>query len=335
MYVSFAGPCELCIYTFSFFILTTRFAYETGFKCLYPNLPEDFSLVVNHREVGENYQVSSGPHARVLSNDVLSCSSIGVGAAASASNAACMDYTGHFQEMLRWSLLHLPTMGTLAQWQFDFHLRRLGSTALRSSFPEEEMPDIEESVPLHVHHWHAAAELLESEILPNSSFLHIEPSPLLRILSHNFWTHIVTSQNETACHSIESSFLPQSRPSRIQCVQYSPFVSSRSEDELESLMIRSRATVDVVVLNALALSSDEWQRGDEAVLWPHAMRKARYLLVLGPCSTSPTEISLRFRGNIEGSDGMEQIDERKQQLYVQIESICRASGIDKGAVLFR
>ena len=32
-----------------------RFAYETGLKCLYSNLPGNLSLVTNHREKGENY----------------------------------------------------------------------------------------------------------------------------------------------------------------------------------------------------------------------------------------------------------------------------------------
>ena len=32
-----------------------RFAYETGVKCLYSNLPGNLSLVTNYREKGENY----------------------------------------------------------------------------------------------------------------------------------------------------------------------------------------------------------------------------------------------------------------------------------------
>ena len=42
-----------------------RFAYETGSKCLYSNLPGNLSLVTNHREKGENYgETMVGVHFR-------------------------------------------------------------------------------------------------------------------------------------------------------------------------------------------------------------------------------------------------------------------------------
>ena len=44
-----------------------RFAYETGSKCLYSNLPGNLSLVTNHREKGENYgETMVGVHFRYV-----------------------------------------------------------------------------------------------------------------------------------------------------------------------------------------------------------------------------------------------------------------------------
>ncbi len=87
-----------------------RFAYETGSKCLYSNLPHNLSLVVNYREGnGENYVNTMGPDAELLDN-----------------------YSAMTYDMK--TVLALPPIETLSLWQFDLNMRRLGSFGVRKSF---------------------------------------------------------------------------------------------------------------------------------------------------------------------------------------------------------
>ncbi len=87
-----------------------RFAYETGSKCLYSNLPQNLSLIVNYREGnGENYVHTMGP------------------------DSALLDHNSTMLYDLK-SLLKLPPIETLSLWQFDLNMRRLGSFGYRKPF---------------------------------------------------------------------------------------------------------------------------------------------------------------------------------------------------------
>lgn len=107
---------------------SVRFAYETGCKCLYPNLPGDYSLVVNHREAGENYATKEGMHAKLVSSEVLKKLRSG-------------DlYRSSLFYGLKWTLHYLPDFSVLSRWQFDFHLRRLGSHSLSAPLRDSVLP---------------------------------------------------------------------------------------------------------------------------------------------------------------------------------------------------
>ena len=87
-----------------------RFAYETGAKCLYSNLPYNLSLIVNYREGnGENYVSTMGPDSELLDNNTV---------------------TMHDMK----AALKLPPIETLSLWQFDLNMRRLGSFGVRKPF---------------------------------------------------------------------------------------------------------------------------------------------------------------------------------------------------------
>lgn len=54
---------------FEYFISTFRFAFETGIKCMYPHFKnENYVLVTNHREAGENYGSRIGSSERLINS---------------------------------------------------------------------------------------------------------------------------------------------------------------------------------------------------------------------------------------------------------------------------
>jgi hypothetical protein len=100
-----------------------RFAYETGFKCLYSNLPANLSLVTNHREAGENYAVAKGPSNQLLDSETFTR------AISHVKSALELHAVSPEVRSLVYSVLALPSEASLAEWQIDFNLRRAGQLA--------------------------------------------------------------------------------------------------------------------------------------------------------------------------------------------------------------
>ena len=146
-----------------------RFAYETSAKCLYSNLPSDFALVVNHREVGENYRNSLGKDALLISHDDLINERTNKSIVHDDITTASINSTTKFdnsddddnkdahhhhhldyesaldsklssnihpsmKELLQWSLRQLPDMSFLARYQYDYNLRRIGSIGIDAAY---------------------------------------------------------------------------------------------------------------------------------------------------------------------------------------------------------
>ena len=146
----------------------TRFAFESGLKCLYTNSPGNASLVASHREGGENYEKTRGASSALLQTS-------------DPSKAA-----GFFP---------LPGYAFLASWQLDFNLRRAGNIGqsqlsakkaegsstffsdwIRSKNSEKFRSLISE--PLLI----AGKELLEANLVSSSSVLHLGITPFFLFL---------------------------------------------------------------------------------------------------------------------------------------------------------
>ena len=94
-----------------------RFAYETGAKCLYSNLPGNLSLVSNYREKGENYAASMGSRTTTLLPHHIRGNR---GSVVDENNISIYDLTTPSQ---LWSF---PLYSRLVHEQYDFSLRRPG-----------------------------------------------------------------------------------------------------------------------------------------------------------------------------------------------------------------
>jgi hypothetical protein len=91
-----------------------HFHYLIGGKCLYGNFPLNFSLIVNHREKGENYQQQVGPDARLLSQQTIN------------RLKDPQNIQIHSEWIaLRQAYYHVDPIWSLAYWQWDYNQRLL------------------------------------------------------------------------------------------------------------------------------------------------------------------------------------------------------------------
>ena len=96
--------------------------------------------MVNHREAGENYAAHGGPDGKLISRLLLEdlgllneqqkveSQSEGLFLSPKITDRAYeLPVRPTENEVLKWSLLHLPDLSTLVKYQYDFNLRRAGA----------------------------------------------------------------------------------------------------------------------------------------------------------------------------------------------------------------
>lgn len=320
-----------------------RFAHETGAKCLYSNLPGGRSLVINHREVGENYKEALGPSGLLIDRSALVMAGIGV---ASAAETAGGDHPRSLVEAktLRWSLLYLPDLAHLSRWQYDLHLRRpgalgedssvgvsseesggvmLGAQSLRDTAIAErdqwvawyaslKMSRVADT--LTPHHWTAIADMLEAHLLPDSILLHTPLSPLVVLLSSRFRRHVLVEE-----------------PTR--CMTVSKVVGVTLE--CTSLSQLANIRFDLMVLNLEAMSLEAEQREGEleraaSQLWG-CESPVEYILVLDACSAAPSDLHVEFTPG----DNVSGVVLTQSVHYFALEDVCSVGARDRGGVLYR
>lgn len=233
-----------------------RFAYGTGLKFLYPNLPGKLSLVTNFREAGENYVQSKGAATEtVTGSHILNDTRILTG------------------------LSSFPSINYLAMWQFDVNLRRVGALGFdrpcsepSCSEPAVDQPRLTEyfnyvsqairwgssddrSSLSHFSRdlWVSIVDVIHKYISSDSIIAHSSVTPLLFLL-HNYVNHI----HPIECTSI-NNFLFKNR---VLCIDQPGYVAV--------LDFRSSSVQLAKMYSSLYLTS------------------AAYLVILGACNSAPT-----------------------------------------------
>lgn len=311
----------------------TRFAYETGSKCLYPNLLGGRALVVNHREAGENYVAAQGPDGILVAAAEGSEAAVDAGAGgaaglvteASALNKALWDF---------------PPISTVATTQYDFNLRRpgaLGADAAHSEVDGSDIQHIHEAMRLHrsyaahhrladttqlsAEHWVYILDLVESNLLPGAHLLHISATPLLFVLPtvHNEFAQAWYMGASTAQAPLQwlRSVAGNSSSFLRYAIQHTSIMTHASD-------LRDSAT-DMIILDMTMLSADP-EHIVQLYAVTSALSPAGYLLVLGACTAAPTDLSVEF---------LPQIDGTALQWYFMVEDVCSLGEEDVGAVLYR
>jgi len=329
-----------------------RFAYETGAKCLYSNLPGNASLMTNYREKGENYETAMGAETTTLSNDAVQAAL----AVAASSPGPAPDAAYHASVTLLHSLVYFPTWPDLARWQYDLNLRRAGAFGAERLYAHEDpatacvegttAPELcaalaaaagavawhgalaraAPSAALTAQHWFAAAQLLEAVLPPAATAVHLTPTPLLPMLLARYRHHVYAPRGDLSCHTraalggAHQRWLDAFRAALdgargrggAVCTPDGP-AQPQTVAVVDLSHLRSQADP------AAALATAQTQ------LWLHGAPVAEYLLIVDVCAAAPTDLTLRApHGGTDADDA-----------YVVIEDLCAVGKIDVGFTLFR
>ncbi len=294
---------RILLYSLSHVIMC-RFAYETGAKSLYANLPGNLSLATNLRAKGENYPSSLGPRTQTLHRNHLH-SAIMKTASSSTGNTTLCEGEIHYDANIG-KLWHFPSYCELSHWQFDLAARRagVGSTHIDSpavnvdeqiSQRSADHPGANLDINVLTHqHWDAIISMIEAYVDQLDGILHLEPTHLVQHMSYmaRFDNNMALSVH---CGSIDSE-------SGITCTNI-PLISSEKNNSISMQIwndvkkaIEPMGGVRLVVINMSAVDMyDDWRVGSIHIdkLWGHVLDiSSEYVLIIGACSGAPTEITL-------------------------------------------
>lgn len=243
-----------------------RFAFETGLKCLYPNVPGNVSLVTNFREAGENYAQTKG----------------------AATTTASMSHIMQDISIMA-SLSSFPSIEYLSKWQYDLSLRRVGSFGIdrpcydpscgialsaHSSF-RRYIDYIDKAVEwtskqmrypnlVGSELWTFCVEVLSKYIPPDATVLHTSATPLLFLLP---------------------DFVSILHPSVCDHIVGAPF-----EKNLLRLECNDKKNGTVIVFDFGQSSLPQIMEISQEFLGSTAA--ATYIFILGACNSSPAEICI-------------------------------------------
>lgn len=232
----------------------TRFAFETGLKCLYSNLPSGGSLVTSYRDAGENYGDTKGPSSALV-------------VALDAASVAAMT--------------SFPSMQLLAKWQYDFNLRRVSSmgfdrlcrhVSCDETGPTSEAFELNKlqteglavlerdgMVGLSVAHWRLLEEMAEKHVKPVLPVFHTRVDPSLYFFPDNLHVLLNCTGND---FRISAS------------ISHSLGVTCAKEHGVAQLLV----------------STLEELQSAPSVL--ELLGHPDYLLLIGVCADSPTELTV-------------------------------------------
>lgn len=347
----------------------TRFAYETSFKCLYPNLPYNFTLASNHRESGVSYSKSLGTNTEILTRKHL-------------------EGVQENGNLLLQSFMSLPSMSTLTEWQYDFHVRRVGSLGDDTPFVQHsfykylhDTPNVtttaemslaiseltrasmwQKNVVSHGHekcpqsctylqdyHIYYILQMLEANVPPWSSFVHIEPTSLFPLSLNRFWRQMVITSSQDVCKSIlelgsgrnkiinstnfaTETATSQELPPGLSCALYN---SLSINDVLGEVTNSGDYNVAILHLTPFGASAHEAWGGTDSPARNFRLAlnpKIDYILVISDsCSSGPSDISVIHTSmkNITVGGPIMTTD------YTLIEDICLESVDNIGGSLFK
>jgi len=306
-----------------------RFAFETGTKCLYPNLPGNLSLVLNHRERGENYDVTLGPDSSMLSrNDVDHVRNLISGNdyknASFGQRFIAQTPSARFLIALHSAINYLPSISFLAEWQFDLNLRRAGSlgsdrllTLTTHDNRNNELQMANETITSAAHwysasvgsdnlilmsneHWVEIIGALEANLLVGATVLHLGLSPLIKLLTNRYPLHVVVTLDDIQEGESDDS------NERLQWVKLG---TDTDHHHIPS------TNFDIVIVHLPSFKDESFKRLLKYMTF-------EYLLVLSnSCSGSPTDL------HFERFDGT--------RSYSLVEDVCAEADLDVGGSLFR
>jgi hypothetical protein len=249
-----------------------------------------------------------------------------------------------------WSLFHLPEYEVLTQWQYDFHLKRLGTFGLDVPFYDNiqdscllndicydehvksERIDLGLSkqyvqdaimwsnnlnnnrTELNSFHLNHIIEMIESYLLPDANIFHMEVSPLIPLIANKFIKQSVVSTNILLCNKLKrketGNLILDTSTNPINCYNIREINKMSIIDFEYSLIIIHLSVVESSFLLKQLLQ---------------LLKSVEYILVIDLCSSAPTDFSVMLE-----TYGVPSLHN-----YTFAESICNLDSKDSGAVLYR
>jgi hypothetical protein len=308
---------------------------------LYPNLPGQRALVVNHREPGENYAASLGPDGSLITVADIKLTKPADSAAASSP-----------AELLSFSLQHLPDISTLATMQYDYNLRRAGTLGADAAHVEGDgnnaghfatavhlhdehrklmslhQGPLEHSVlpaTLKPQHWIHIQDMIERTQLPGAHVLHLTYSPLLLTLPtpHNYFTQTFHDLVKGSSGDFRvSQWWAAAGRKVVPAIAYALHVTTAAK-RAEEL---SGRPVQLIVMDTTAQTMNAAAYAGRLSAFTALLQPVEYVLAIGACTSAPTDIVVNFATQSDGS---------ARQRYLMVEDVCSLGDADVGAVLYR
>ena len=341
-----------------------RFAYETGAKCLYPNLPGLYSLVSNHREKGVNYRTTLGSrtitlqpqHVHATTGQILSTSAL-------SDAISIPDYHSHSHlrcesPAFLWSF---PSYSRLIHQQYDLSIRRAGRNLYSvdglhvtaepapSSRPQSApsmlfsqskaasqwcVQEVNAAVQLSERHWHMISDMLEGQFLgAQHVVLHIEPAPDVQYFAHLGLDATSASQQGKVVSNIVLSTNCAAWQKRelwrdiAECLMLPDQQDTQSWQLLLSKL--QPFSFQLVIVNekiGLLCLKEKLSSIWKDILYMHDFA---FLLMLGSCAGAPTSVTLPSHQQQDPSSSF-------SLTFTVLEDICsERMWMDTGAVLYQ
>lgn len=299
-----------------------RFAYDTGFRCLYPNLPGNISFVGNHREKGENYATAFGIDSELLT-------------------AAHFNQPNRIRRALLSAINYLPSIDELAKWQYDFNLRRAGSFGSERLYLDVYNPSPDQNETRNflnemtmalgvssTDHAHAAScqvdklsiphylQVIESIVqilLPKSGIIYLDASPLMIMLSRHEFHHLVYLFAGASCNDLP---VIAEKLKDYHCVDEATHTDIAKE---YSMMIVTFHQLHDLLVSGVLIS----------------IPRVEYLVVIGPCASAPSELSVQVSNDRFHLSAIHDNNSTHSfEKFVAIEDYC-VQAHDEGVVIYR
>jgi hypothetical protein len=318
---------------------------------LYPNLPGQRALLVNHREPGENYAASLGPDGSLIT---VADTGVMVDAEGDISHTRPVDSAAASSpaELLSFSLQHLPDISTLATAQYDYNLRRAGALGADAAHLEgdgsnaghfvaavqlhddhRKLADVRPAslghsvlpATLKPHHWVHIQDMIERTLLPGAHVLHLTYSPLLLTLPtpHNYFTQTFHDLVMGSSGDFRGSqWWAAAGRKDVPAIAYALHVTTAAK-RAEEL---SGRTVQLIVMDTTAQTMNAAAYAGRLSAFAALLQPVEYVLAIGACTSAPTDIVVNFATQSDGS---------ARQRYLMVEDVCSLGDADVGAVLYR
>jgi hypothetical protein len=346
-------------------IFSDRFVYEIGGKCIYQNLPGNFTMVNNHREGGENYDFTWGAYARLLSSSHLQTifslyqQRSNVVAVSSMikeyEKKESVDSLGVYT-----ACLYFPDWRELVlDWQYDFNGHQLMKLGTQNPYPHafrnyhNYRNEIEEYVSKAIFPYQDAVQIFSVAAVSNyalgpASIPAISAVDLIEyrnmlvgilppVIQLHYFEYFPLLQILSQFYSLSNHYLYTSqqsvcekmridRSANIHCIPlHAAFPSNHPESTVDLRTAVVQLESNALIITIPLLSHPDTNKSKYLTV-PSVGRYFEYIVIYDSYVCASAPTEIQLFGQTGGEKTVE---------YLQIGSLCDVSPTDHGIVIYR